>query len=164
MVDNSTDAAQPGHAQVVTLPNGTPVVIKTETQVPVTPPKSNDAMFNVTQAGVYLGFVALLVTCIIGAMKWLDGKLEKLGLRVGEELKEVRSDVKDTERRILEGERAIVELDKRLSLQEAESRAIKDGQDRIEDRLEKMERDSKEGRAEIIDTIREMSTRELRPQ
>lgn len=162
MPDNSADAAQPAHAQVVKLPDGTPIVIRTETQVPVTPPKSNDAMFNVTQAGVYLGFIVLHITSIVTCMKWLDGKLEKLGMRVGEEVKEVRSDVKVAEQRILANEKDVVALDKRLSLQEAESKAIKDGQDRIEDRLEKMEKDGKEGRAEIIDSLREL--REVKPR
>ena len=160
MSDNST---APAAQQIVSLPNGTPVVIRTETQVPVTPPQNKDAMFNVTQAGVYLGFMVLLITSIVTCMKWLDGKLEKLGNRVGEEMKEVRSDVKAAEQRILNNEKDVVALDKRLSLQEQESRAIKDGQDRIEERLEKMERDGKVGRAEIIDTIREISKRELKP-
>ncbi|KQO13423.1 hypothetical protein [Sphingomonas sp. Leaf242] len=162
MSDNSTEAAPQTHPQVVTMQNGTPVVIRTETQVPVTPPQNKDAMFNVTQAGVYLAFVVLLITAVVSSMKWLDGKLEKLGVRVSDEMKEVKQDVKDAERRILDVERQSVALDKRLALQEQESRAIKDGQDRIEHRLEKMEKEGKEGRAEIIESLREL--REVKPR
>ena len=132
------------------------------TGVAATPPASKDATLNITQAGVYLGFIVLLVTSVVTCMKWLDGKLEKLGLRLTDDMKEIKQDVKDAEIRILEVERQNVALDKRLSLQEQESRSFRDGQDRIEKRLEKMEKDGKEDRAEIIESLREM--REVKPR
>ena len=132
------------------------------TGVAATPPAPKDATLNITQAGVYLGFIVLLVTSVVTCMKWLDGKLEKLGVRLGDDMKEVKQDVKDAELRILAVERAGVELDKRLAMQEQESRSFRDGQDRIEKRLEKMEHEAKEDRAEIIESLRELREAKLR--
>ncbi len=133
------------------------MIYRTETQMPITPPMAKDTMFNVTQAAVYLGFVVLLVGAVVSCMKWLDSKLEKLGVRFTDELKDVKADVKAAEVRILDTEKATVALDKRLLLQEQESRNIKDSQLR-------MEQAQKDNHKEVLDRLEIYATsiREVR--
>lgn len=61
-----------------------------------------------------------------------------------------------------------IERESRLSVErivklESNLMNLEKGQERIEHALEKMEREAATGRAEIIDTIREMSKREVKP-
>lgn len=51
----------------------------------------------------------------------------------------------------------------RIVTLEVSIKGLEKGQERIEHQLDKMEADSERGRAEIIDTIREISKRELKP-
>lgn len=135
----------------------------TTTQVPVTPPVKQDTMLNVSEAAILVGFVVLIATAIAGIMKWLDGKLDKLAGRFVDELKDVRHDVKEAERRILDVERASVELDKRLIRQEEANKNFVAGQQRIEHAIDQVKDENAAGRAEIIQSLREMSKREIRP-
>ncbi|WP_454884013.1 hypothetical protein [Sphingomonas oryzagri] len=157
VITGSTEQTQ------VTAQNGLPVFIRTETQVPQAPPVSKDATFNVTQAGVYLGFIVLLVGAIVSAMRWLDSKLEKLGNRVGDEMKEVKADVKAAELRILDVERRNVELDKNLALQQQAIATIKEGQARIETAVEKNHKETMDAVKGLTGEFNE-SLRETKPK
>lgn len=103
----------------------------------------------------------------IAVVKWcagyVDGKVSdaEKGFKValdtqGHKLANVSTRVDAIERLRVSDVERIVKLESNLM-------SLEKGQERIEHALEKMEREAATGRAEIIDTIREISKRELKP-
>lgn len=115
----------------------------------------------------FLGPILVAIGALWGAIKWGGDMVEKritnLDTKLGVTMGNTDHKLRNTITRVdaLEHVRAsdverIVKLETNLA-------NLEKGQERIEHQLDKMERDSAAGRAEIIDTIREISKREIKP-
>lgn len=115
----------------------------------------------------FLGPIIVAIGGLWGVIKWGGDMVEKritnLDSKIGVTTGNIEHKVRNTITRVdaLEHVRAsdverIVKLETNLA-------NLEKGQERIEHQLDKMERDSAAGRAEIIDTIREISKRDIKP-
>lgn len=163
MPDNGTQAVQPPHA----VQQGTPVTIATTVQ-PSTPPTANPLMAGDNWAPL----IALLAgfALIMGlAAKYVTGKLSDykeahnpVHALIDRRLDEVEHDAKSLRTRQDAVEHLRSKDEARFVKLEGEISAFKDAVVRIERNQEKFAEDEKQGRKEIIESIREL--REVRPR
>ena len=154
---HSTPTTTGGHSVM----QGTPVVVRTETTVPASPPPVSPTSFEfwspiLAFAMLISAVCALFHNSIAKKIKEAQDNHKPVHEAIEKTLHRLTNDMTSDRGRIHQLEQfrnadveRIVRLETNLS-------NIKEGQERIEHALEKMEREGKEGRAEIIDSLREL--------
>ena len=159
----SQTVQSPGAA---TSPHGTPVYIRTETAVPASAPIDPTSFEFWTPI---LAFVILVAGVLALFSKHITGKFSEFEKvhrpaheAIDKTLHRLANEASTDRARINTLERSRENDVQRIVALEINMAHIKDSQGRIEHQLEKMEAEGAKGRAEIIESLREL--REVKPR
>ena len=136
------------------------------------PVQKQDTMLNVTTVGVYLGIIVAIIGIATWINKmvserrkedreWMTGKLDTMTVKLADDIKETKADLKETQNRLHDVEQQRSTDREKIIVLEKDMSHMKASQDRIEKSIDKLGEEQKTYFTEMAKSIREI--REVRP-